>query len=206
MRNIRAVIVHGYTGRPKRSWLPWLKEQLQVRGVETKVPGMPTPDTPKLKSWLTALKKAVGEPDDGLVLVGHSLGAPTILRYLESLPPGTKVAGVVLVAGFAEPIHLSQLDEFTSGKWNDAVITANSGRIIAINSDNDHHVPLEMAEHIRDRFGADIFILHDAGHINDKSGYTELPEALWAVLTLLGSPEAKSFTIKLREDDTAGTE
>lgn len=206
MNSPRVVIVQSYTGKPDTNWYPWLKEQLQVRGVETTVPKMPNTKAPKLKSWLTALKKAIGEPDDGLVLVGHSLGAPTILRYLETLPAGTKVAGVVLVAGFAEPIHFSELDEFTSGEWNDALITANSGRIIAINSDNDHHVPIEMAEHIRDRFDADLHIMHEAGHINDKSGYTELAEVLWAALTLLGSPEALSFNVQPETNDNVPAE
>ena len=167
----RVFIIHGYTGHPGKSWFPWLKRELNALGVKTVVPAMPEPDNPRLSKRLSYLRQTIGKPDINTYLVGHSLGCAAILRYLEALENGYKIGGAVLVAGFAEPIHLHELDGFTAGHWDDNAIKKASNRLVAINSDDDPHVPLEMGEHIRDRFGAELIIMHNAQHINEKAGF-----------------------------------
>lgn len=174
----KVVIVHGYTGNPDVNWLPWLKEELQKLGHEVIVPAMPHTNEPKLGEWLPYLQEVAGEPDRGTYFVGHSLGCPTILRYLEALPEGQTIGGAVLAAGFAEPIHLTELNSFVEPKWYDEKILRAIEKITLINSDNDPHIPFEMAERMRERFNAKLVTMHNAGHINRKDGYFTLPEAL----------------------------
>jgi len=179
------VIVHGYTGHPDKNWFPWLQAKLEALRIEVVVPQMPNPDAPQLSDWLGHLQKVVGKPDQKLWLVGHSLGCPTILRYLESLAPSEHVGGVILVAGFAEPILYPELDNFTRPAWNDAAIKAAAGHIILFNSDNDPYVPLVMGEHLKERFGAELHVVHEAGHFNWRNGYRELPAVLDTLSTFL---------------------
>lgn len=174
----RVFIVHGYTGYPDKNWFPWLKSELEKLGVEVVVPAMPNTEAPQFSEWLPHLRQLVGEVDEETYFVGHSLGCPTILRLLESLPEDHKVGGAVLVAGFAEPIHFSELDSFTAEAWNDEKIKQSVNKIILINSDNDEHVPLEMGQRMRDRFNAELVVVNNAGHINEKSGYKAVPFVL----------------------------
>lgn len=172
------VIVHGYGGNPGKNWFPWLRAELEKLGVSVSVPQMPNADNPLLKEWLPHLQEVIGTPNEDTYLVGHSLGCPTILRYLESLGEGQKVGGVVLVSGFAEHIHLSELDNFTQDDWDTESIKKATNKILLINSDNDEHVPIEIAQRMRDQFGAELVVFSGAGHFNEKSGHLKVPEVL----------------------------
>lgn len=182
----RVIIVHGYTGYPEKNWFPWLKAALEKLELQVTVPAMPNTEAPQFSEWLPHLEKVVGNADEDTYLVGHSLGCPTILRFLESMPKGKKVGGVVLVAGFAEPIHFDELDSFTAHAWNDEKIKQSTNKMVLINSDNDEHVPLEMGERMRDRFGAELVVLNNAGHINEKSGHTTVPFVLDELKKVMG--------------------
>src|SRR3972149_7057895 len=99
----RVFIVHRWGGSPTADWYPWLKKELEKKGFVVFVPEMPTPDAPKIKSWVETLRKAVGSPDKDTYLVGHSIGCQTILRYLETLRLNERVGGVVFVPEMPTP-------------------------------------------------------------------------------------------------------
>ena len=171
----RVFIIHGYTGHPNTNWFPWLKKELEKLNILAIIPEMPNAENPQLSEWLPYLQLQVSLPDKDTYFVGHSLGCITILKYIESIPENTKVGGALLVAGFASPIHFSELDNFFSAPLNDNKIKENILKIININSDNDNHVPFIQAEEIRDRFNSELITIHNGGHLNDKAGYTEFP-------------------------------
>lgn len=182
----RVFIVHGYTGYPEKNWFPWLKAELEKLNVQVTVPAMPNTESPQFSEWLPHLQKTVGSVDEETYFVGHSLGCPTILRFLEAMPENQKAGGVVLVAGFAEPIHFTELNSFTESEWNDEKIQQSVNKIILINSDNDEHVPLAMGERMRNRFNAELVVLNNAGHINEKSGHTTVPFVLDELKKVMG--------------------
>lgn len=175
----KVIIVHGYTGHPEKNWFPWLKAELNKLGVEVLVPAMPNPGAPQLSEWLPYLQQQVGTPTEDTYFVGHSLGCPTILRFVESLPEGQKVGGAVLVAGFAEPLpRFAFLDGFTTDTWDDQKIRSHIPTLTIMNSDDDPAVPFDRGEHIRDRFDAKLVALHNMGHINEKANIKEVPFVL----------------------------
>jgi len=96
----RVFIVYGWDGNPEEGWLPWLKEELESKGFEVMIPQMPEASSPRIKNWVPALAEAVGVANDQTFFVGHSMGCQAIARYLELLPEGAEVGGVVFVAGF----------------------------------------------------------------------------------------------------------
>ena len=65
-------------------------------------------------------------------------------------------------------------------------IKNNIDKIIAINSDNDPHVPYWQAEEIEKRFGAKLIKVQNGGHLNEKTGYKEFPLVLETVKELIG--------------------
>jgi len=171
----RVFIIHGYTGYPDTNWFPWLKNELEKLNISVFIPSMPNTKNPQLREWLPYLQQQVGTPDRNTYFIGHSLGCITILKYIESLPENTKIGGALLIAGFINPIHFSELNNFFPKPLNDEKIKRNVIKIININSDNDHHVPLVQADEIKNRLNSEMIIIHNGGHLNDKAGFEEFP-------------------------------
>ncbi len=188
----RIFIVHGWTGSPRRDFLPWLRMELAANGFEVHVPSMPDSDHPVIEKWLAHLRKEVGTPDENTYFVGHSMGTQAILRYLASLPKNIKVGGVVLVAGFVNLTNesFSTDEDYKIAKpWLERPIdfgkvTEHSTRITAIFSDNDPYVSLENVEIFRENLGAEIIVEHDMGHFNTEDGATKVLSILSAVLKM----------------------
>lgn len=141
-------------------------------------------EEPTLQKWLPHLQYIVGKCDENTYFVGHSLGTITILKYLESLPEGEKSGGIVLVGGFSESIESEKLSSFTEKPLDYEKVKKSVREIIAIHSTDDKMVPFKFAEIMREKLGAKLIILHDAGHINRKSGYIQLPQALESILKM----------------------
>lgn len=184
-----AIIVHGWGGNPQEGWLPWLKEQLEQRGFSLEVPTMPETDTPKKELWVPHLAAVVGKPDEDTYLIGHSMGCQTILRYLESLPNGLQVGGVLLIAGFIELTGLTPEEKPVWQAWLEtpldlAKVKTRSRAFTAIFSDNDGVVPLENKVVFERDLGATTIVLHNKGHFSGSDGISKLPEALDAVLSM----------------------
>lgn len=186
----RAVIVHGWDGFPEECWFPWLNRELEARGFEVQVPQMPEAATPKMALWVPKLAEVIGQPDDQLVLIGHSMGVQTIMRYLASIE--RPIAGFVAVAGFFTLIPGSigtADDEKVARPWlttpiDTDKVKANAQKIVAIFSDDDPYVALENVALFESRLGAKTIVLHNKGHMGGSDQTTELPEALEAVLSL----------------------
>lgn len=187
MNKKKVIILHGYEGSQGINWFPWLKDEVEGRGVEVQIPLMPNSCSPKLCEWLDYLGKLIGEPDENLFIVGHSLGGPAIFRYLETLPHGKRIGGAVVVAGFAESIHSDAVENFVSGEWDDEKIRNSSRNITLINSDDDPYIPMAMAERMRKRFDAKLVVMHKAQHICEKAGFLQLPEALEELQELMNT-------------------
>jgi len=192
----RIFIIHGWEGKPDSNWFPWLKQELEKKGLEVFIPQMPHADKPIMSEWLLHLQEIIGEPDENTFLVGHSLGVIAILRYLESLPADKKIGGAVLVAGFPEPIAYEELNSFFTAPLDyeaiasclsaEEKVKSGAGKIVAINSDNDPYVPLEQGEIMRDKLGAKLIVVSNAGHLNAEDGFTKLPVVLDEILRIVG--------------------
>ncbi len=140
----KAVLVHGWGGHPENHWFPWLKKELEAEAWEVFVPELPDSENPSLEAWISALNDLGLDLDENLFLVGHSLGVPTILRFLGSLPQGKKVGGVLMVAGIAEDLGIREISEFFHEPWNWEKIRSHSGRFLALHSDDDPYEPLRL--------------------------------------------------------------
>lgn len=184
----KAVIVHCWSGNPEYCWYPYAKRELEAKGFEVKVPAMPDTDTPNLAKWLPVLKEAVGIPDENTFLIGHSVGCMTVLRYLESLAPGQKVGGVVLVAGYTYDLGFEELKNFLTTPIPFDQIKERANHFVAIHSDNDQYVPLASADVFRERLGAEIIIKHAMNHFagpqDGEPICAELPDVVESVLKI----------------------
>lgn len=181
----RAVIVHCWDGRPDYCWYPWVKQQLEKIGYRVDVPAMPETEAPKLALWLPKLVETVGKPDQELLLIGHSSGCITIMRYLESLPAGVKVAGIVLVAGFTDNLGFEELTNFFQTPLDFSKIKSHLAQgAVMIHSDNDPYVDPRYGEELSQKLEGKLVLLpgmkHFSGPIDNEEACRQLPAVIEA--------------------------
>lgn len=93
----KVFIVHGFQGSPNGGWRPWLMAELEKIEVYACALSMPTPEILFALNGLQKLLACERNKNDEIYLVGHSLGVPAIMRYLESAD-STAVAGCVCIS------------------------------------------------------------------------------------------------------------
>jgi uncharacterized protein len=94
------LVIHG-AGEPRRRgrrvfWEPLLGDALGP-AYRVRAPRMPDPEEPDDRAWRERIAQLVLEADHP-VLVGHSFGASTLLRFVAQAEPQPAVRGLFLVA------------------------------------------------------------------------------------------------------------
>lgn len=167
----RFIVVHGWKSGPEDAWFPWLKNELEKLGGEVFTPSLPNPDKPEIALWLENIKELVGQPNADTFLIGHSLGAFIVLKYLEYVGSlGKKVGGAILVAGGVHREGRPHVDP--------ELVRRGTLKITALFSDNDYYIPLTEKDFFKENLGARVLTLHNRGHFSRKEGTVELPELL----------------------------
>ncbi|MCB9359207.1 serine hydrolase family protein [Candidatus Woesearchaeota archaeon] len=176
-------LIHGAYGNPAENWFMWLREELEKLGHEVIAPRFPTPEDQKLENWLDIFKNYEDKLDKEAIVIGHSLGATFLLNLLEK----NKAKAMISVAGFSTLIDLQAFDEINESFIKDfdwKRIKANCKKIIIFHSDNDPYVPLEFGENLAKALKTKVILIKDAGHFNEKSGYTKFPQLLDKVISI----------------------
>lgn len=187
----RAVIVHGWDGRPNHCWYPKIKEDLEQIGYSVAVPFFET-GNPVASNRLSKLEDIIEEPDEDLILIGHSIGAPTIYRYLENLEQGQSIKAAVFVAGFTNNLGAEELSNFFETEIDYPKIKQRCKNFLAIHSNNDPYVPISHGETFRENLGATLLIKENMGHFSSSNNSTanvtvtctDLPEILEYIKSL----------------------
>lgn len=151
---------------------------------------MPNPEEPVIKEWLDKIQ-SIFEYDPEAVFIGHSIGCQAVLRFLESLPEGQKINGVVLIAPWME------LDEEIIKKEGEEVIELakpwmetpidfpkvkqTATNFVAIFSDDDYYVSLDQSDFFAKELRAKIITEHAMGHFSAGDGISELPSVVNAI-------------------------
>ncbi|MDA2812528.1 alpha/beta hydrolase [Nocardiopsis sp. RSe5-2] len=179
----RASIFHGYGATPQDHWFGWLAEQMERVGIQTEVPALPESASPAPDAWAAAVAEAVGVPDEGSVVVAHSLGCLAVLRYLASLTGPWRLGRLVLVAGFVDTLPaLPGLDGFIGDGVDPAGVGEKVGSLTVLRSDDDPYVPAGHTDRLADLLGTTALIVPGAGHFLADDGVTALPQALDALV------------------------
>ena len=165
----KAVIIHCWAGHPDYAWYPDAKKRLEAMGFQVDVPEMPDTNSPKLSLWLPTLQQHAGNPDSDLYLIGHSSGGVTVMRYLELLPEGTQIGGVVLVGSFPKPIGFKEVENFFEVPLDFDKIKPKAKYFTVIHSDNDPYVSMEYAAELQQKLGARMIVKQGMGHFAGKA-------------------------------------
>ena len=118
-------IVHGTGANSKMNWYPWLKSELEKEGYKVIVPDLPNSKFPVLKDWLDALLKYKEEINENTIIIGHSLGCPTAIQFVQKL--NRKIDKLILIA----PTH-KDMDWNTYGKLHPSKNNINIRKVSEI--------------------------------------------------------------------------
>jgi uncharacterized protein len=166
-------VVPRWAGNPDSDFYPWLTAKLReppAPFASVRALAMPEPQRPTPAAWVSTLAEALGPtPAPGTVLLGHSVGCQALLRYLATLPPGSTVDGVLLVAGWWEvDAPWETLRPWLDTPGDLARIRAAAGRIVVLLSDNDPFTS-DFARNRRlweERLRAEVVLAPGARHFN----------------------------------------
>lgn len=106
-----AILVHGKPNRARYEapgsldpsdshWIPWAKHLLNVAGIRSNAPDMPSPCEPDYPDWFREFNRY--DVNEKTILVGLSAGAGFLLRYL-SENDDVVVDKLLLVAPWIDP-------------------------------------------------------------------------------------------------------
>lgn len=167
-------IIHGAYGHPGEGWFPWLKKELEKLGCRVFVPKFPTPKNQTLENWLKVFEDYRQYLDENSIVVGHSLGPAFLLNILEKLDKPIKAAFFV-AGGFTRTGHpADEINKtFVDKSFDWQKIKQNCKKFYIFHSDNDPYIPLEQAERLAKNLGTDVILVKNAGHFNEKAGYTK---------------------------------
>lgn len=100
IRKKQVLVVHsgGSQGLHEGSYdlVAWLRMALGPP-YEVLYPKMPNPDQPVYEQWKQKLMDELAPLDNGVILVGHSLGGSVILKYLSEEKISKKIDGVFMI-------------------------------------------------------------------------------------------------------------
>ena len=175
----KVFIVHGLDGSPNGGWRPWLMRELQKLDVYACALSMPKHGSPILSEWLEEVGRHVERnQEDEIYLVGHSLGVPTILKYLESMKVDTQVKGAILISGSVEKTTNEKVAHFLNTSLDFEKINSTVSKFSVIHGDDDPVVPIQNGGFLADKLNCDLVIVHGGKHLNDSAGFYQLPECL----------------------------
>jgi hypothetical protein len=177
----KVFMIHGFNGSPNGGWRPWLMGELAKNDVWACSLAMPTPDVPVKEEWIKTISLAVQNSSEEIFLVGHSLGVPTILRYLEGLPSDSKIGGVVLVSGPVFPIKRDGYDNVNSfliKSFDFEKIKNVCNNFTVIHGDNDPMVDFSEGQYLSQKLSCELISIPNGKHLNGSAGWYELPELL----------------------------
>ncbi|MES2225816.1 MAG: alpha/beta hydrolase [Patescibacteria group bacterium] len=162
-----------YLRGESKDWKGYLGERLGD-SYEVYSPQMPCKENAKYAEWKIWFEKFVPYMEDGVILIGHSLGGIFLAKYLSENSFPKKIAATFLVATpYNTPTEHPRADFNILGPL--LRFEEQCGEIFLYHSKDDQIVPFSNFERYqKDLPGAHLRIFDKAGHFNDE----ELPEIL----------------------------
>lgn len=178
------VIIHGSFGSKDGNWFPWLKKQLEGRGVKVEAPQMPIGvGRQNFESWSKVLDGLT--VNENTTIIAHSIAPVFVCKYL--IINKITVKKLIFVCGFNnylgadadfdavnEPMFIDNFDE----------IKKYCNDIVCYYSDNDPYVAFDTEKIFADKIANRQYIIKNGGHINSEAGYTQFEEILKEVSTV----------------------
>lgn len=178
-----AFIFHGTAGYPEENWFPWMKAELEARGVKTTVPQFPTPENQTPEKWCSIFNPYLSQLSSDTLIIGHSLGGTFLMHVLEKISQPIGAAYFVAAPVGIQPLKNWQTDQpFLSRDFDWKKIRSNAAQFGVYHSDNDPYVCLENGRQLAENLGVPLTFVPGAGHFNAAAGFLRFEQLLTAIL------------------------
>ena len=172
-------IIHGWGLDSSMSWIVWLERELKKKGFEVHSFDMPNTNEPIIEEWVKFLEENISNVDGETFFVGHSIGAQTIMRFLEKSHKHLLIGGCVFVAPWFDLIGLGSDELKIAHPWLDNKIDServldHTGNITCIFSTNDPFVSPREWKKFEENLKAKIIIKKDFGHFEHTNIIPEI--------------------------------
>ncbi len=175
-------IIHGSFGSPFSNWFPYLRKQIESKGL-----GVYTPDFPigvgyqNYNNWSKLLKVYLDANliNENTVIFAHSIAPVFICKFL--IENKIKVKRLVFVCGFNNYLGIDDdYDAVNKSMYlnNLEDIKNYCDDIVCYYSENDPYVKYDAEKEFADTITNNQVIIKDGGHLNSESGYEEFSELL----------------------------
>ncbi len=174
LEHLRSTPVDYERLKPQQKWKSWLAQQMPEADVL--LPTLPNGYNAVYDEWQIYFEKLIPFFGDDMRLVGHSLGAMFLAKYLHSHPLKRKVRQVILIAGAYDGDSVEDLGSF---RVDSAInLPKSTDEIHLFHSEDDPIVPFaELAKFQADLPSASSHTFVNRGHFNDET-FPELLELL----------------------------
>ena len=103
------LLIHGSFGSPFVNWFPWLRKEIESKGLEVYTPDFPTGvGFQNYENWSRLLKTYVdsGILNENTIIYAHSIAPIFICKFL--VENKVKVKRLVLVCGFNNYLGINE--------------------------------------------------------------------------------------------------
>lgn len=187
--NKTILLIHGIEGNSEENWFPWFKEEFKAKGYRVIIPNLPNAGSPKLGEWIGALEESIKDFTDELIIVAHSLGAPTACEFIQK--NNLRVEKLILVAptgknqteknwdnlkivGVGED-EIEIVKSFNNNKLDFIKLNGLIEKTLLYLSNDDPFIPLGIKDNYK-KLNPILRNFKGRGHFNSGAGVTEFTE------------------------------
>jgi len=163
-----------------KHWIPWIKKELQEKGIDVNTPLMPDPWDPVYESYKKEFEKlSINEES---ILIGHSCGCAFLVRWLGET--NQKINKLILVAPWKIPDEGNlEIKKAFYEYPIDESIKSRVGEIVMFTSDDEAEDGKKSVKIFNNALDGEIIELKKHGHYTEGGmGTTEFPELLDVIL------------------------
>lgn len=175
-------IIHGSFGNPLSNWFPYLRKEIENKGLEVYTPDFPTGvGFQNYENWSRLLKAYVDANviDENTIIFAHSIAPIFVCKFL--VENKIKVKRLVFVCGFNNYLGIDEdYDAVNESMYFDNLADVKNfcGDIVCFYSDNDPYVKYEVEKEFADTVTENQIVIQNGGHLNSESGYVEFIDLL----------------------------
>lgn len=176
------LLLHGSFGSPFVNWFPYLRKKIEEKGLEVYSPDFPTGvGYQTYDNWSKLLKSYVEANiiNNNTIIFAHSIASIFICKFL--VENKIRVKRLVLVCGFNNYFGIDEdYDTVNKSMYFDNLLDIENycDDIICFYSDNDPYVKYEAEKEFANTITKNQIMIHNGGHLNSESGYTEFADLL----------------------------
>lgn len=181
---LKCIIIHGCPSKEEsktkayaKHWMPWVKDYLISRGIQTEIPLLPEPWAPNYSKFKHEFEKY--DVDENTILIGHSCGCAFLVRWLGETKK--KVLKLILVAPW-KIFDKNNQDKSCEAFYNyqiDENIRKRVKEIIMFTADDEEDEGKKSLRIFHESLGGKIIELKRHGHYTrGDMGTEEFPELI----------------------------